>query len=89
MFYNFQIFETPISDHCMAAKLAETIYNGDVKDIDAIRATASELLFGANRENNPTFANCVDHTESVDVFIMDDIIGLDKVATFNVRDLRK
>ena len=89
MFYNFQIFETPISEFCMSAKLAETTFDGDVKSIDAIRATASELLFGANRENNPSFAYCVDTLESVDVWIWDYNNGWDKVAIFDVKDLRK
>lgn len=86
---NFIVNETPVSNMFMAVKLAETIFSGDVTDIDAIRATTADLLFGKNRENNPTFSGVVDRTKSVDVWIWTPEFGWDKTAIFDVKDLIK
>lgn len=87
------IVATSISDKFMAVKLAETTVEGDMEsliaDIPAIKAIASDLLFGKNREDSPTFASVVDRTENVDIWVYNPLIGWEKTAAFKVDDLRK
>ena len=87
---NFLVKVHPVSDLYLyfSAILAETVFTGDLRNIDAIRKTAAELLFGKNYDNR-TFAHCVDTTEYVDVWVYEPGYGWDNTAMFSVKDLKK